>query len=112
MHEAQAVMRAAPFEMCPEVAGGVASLKGLRITGGWARQVKKRIGRIAGCTHVTHLLLGPMATTAYQAIRPRRTKSGPSRKSGKRPEVLGTCHAFDPEGPLVKEFWPDFYTGT
>ncbi len=111
VHRAEAASLATPFETCPEIAGTVARLEGLRITGGWAGEVKKRIGRTAGCTHITHLLLGPVATTAYQTIVPRRQGAKTGRKGRKRPDVLGTCHAFATDGPLVKERWPEFFTG-
>lgn len=111
VHRAEAASRATPFKICPEIASSVARLKGLRITGGWARQVKKRIGRKAGCTHITHLILGPLATTAYQSIVPRRERTKTGQTDRKKPEVLNTCHAFAADGPVVKDLWPDFYTG-
>jgi hypothetical protein len=112
VHQAEAASRAAPFAACPEIAGTVARLRGLRITGGWAGRVKKCIGRTEGCTHITHLLLGPIAATAYQTIIPRREREKTGRDGRPKPEVVGTCHAFAEDGPVVKRLWPDFYTGT
>ena len=29
-----------------------------------------------------------------------------------RPRFLGTCHALASDSPVVKERWPEFYTGS
>jgi hypothetical protein len=28
-----------------------------------------------------------------------------------KPPILDTCHALASDGPVVKRFWPAFYTG-
>ena len=114
VQKAEALNESAPFHNCPVLNGHVAALKGLKITSGWRRNVQKLIGGIKGCTHISQLLTGPLATTAYQSIIPRQDQkenaSGTkSKRNDKRPEVIGTCHAFDPAGANVKRLWPDFY---
>ena len=69
VHEAEASTEASPFAMCGDVTPRVAELKGLRIARGWTRKVRKILGKTLGCTHITQLLLGPLATTAFQTIR-------------------------------------------
>ena len=62
-----------------------------------------------------------VATTAFQTLysererRRRATEAPPSKPAGgerKRPRLLESCHAFRTDGPVVKETWPDYYTGT
>lgn len=120
----EAVTDHSPFGICREVAPNFQRLVGLTIGAGWRRAVASRVGGVEGCTHIVELL-GPVATTAFQTIWPLRTrereaaqaKAGAAQNDGiektanERPRLLNTCHAFREDGPKVKEFWPDFYTG-
>ncbi|MBT7957410.1 MAG: DUF2889 domain-containing protein [Rhodospirillaceae bacterium] len=109
VQDAEASTEAGPFEICPAVNEGVKALKGMQITAGWTRNVHNTIGGIKGCTHINQLLMGPLATTAYQSIVPK--KVGFTKKPEKRPIVIDTCHAFTADGPVVKRFWPAYYEG-
>ena len=62
-------MDSTPYPGC--LGGGLAlrSLTGLRIGGGWSKEVKTRLGGAASCTHLMELLI-PMATTAIQSLSP------------------------------------------
>jgi hypothetical protein len=103
---------AGPFAICGDIAPNYQRLIGERIGPGWTRRVKELLGGVAGCTHLMELLF-PIATTAYQTMASRRQKE---RESGDRPKnrpwVLDTCHAWRADGPVVKEFFPEFYKGT
>lgn len=116
VQDAEASTEAAPFTMCPAITDGVKKLIGLKIAAGWSKNVQKAIGGLAGCTHINQLITGPLATTAYQSIVPRKTRhtkegSKEPLNEKKRPGVIGTCHAFAPDGENVKRLWPDFYEG-
>ena len=70
--------------------------------------------KLKGCTHINQLLTGPLATTAYQSIIPRKNQKEnkakrKSKKKSQRPAVINTCHAFDASGANVKRLWPEFY---
>ena len=61
-------------------------------------------------------LLGPIATTAVQTIfayrnRLRKDDAREAAKPARRPRLLDTCYAFASDSPVVKRYWPDFYTG-
>jgi hypothetical protein len=61
-------------------------------------------------------LLGPLATTAFQTIYPYRNRLKKDEQPrpthpAKRPRLLETCYAFATDSPVVKRYWPDFYTG-
>ena len=112
VHEAEATTESSPFAICPNVTASISELKGLKIGAGWTKAVHERIGRTAGCTHIVQLVTGPLATTAFQTIIPRKMHTGQDVQDPKRPpNLLDTCYAFASDGPVVKRQWPDHYTG-
>jgi hypothetical protein len=110
IRDAVAATDASPYRICPEVAPNFARLKGLKIGAGFRRAVAERVGGIAGCTHIVELL-GPLATTAIQTIMPIRMREKPSDGAARRPRNIDTCFALRAGGEVVKEHWPQFYTG-
>ena len=52
-----------------------------------------------------------MATVAFQTLYPVRAKKAAARKPGEKPGLLDSCFAFRSDSPVVKQSWPDFYTG-
>ncbi len=104
-----------PFAICPAIAPNYASLKGLKMGPGWREGIRKHVGGVEGCTHITELLY-PMATVAFQTIMPlkRHRADAPDNEVaafGKKPVVLNTCHAWAQDSPVVKEVAPDYFTG-
>ena len=110
IHDAEASTEYAPFGVCPQAAPPMKKIKGLRIGSGWRREINKRIGGTLGCTHLRELL-GPIATTAFQTIVPIKMKQDRS-PSSRRPSLIGTCHAYAPDSPVVKRLWPEHYRKT
>lgn len=109
VHDAVAVTEASPFRICPEAAGAIKSIVGLRIGSGWNRKVKEKLGRTNGCTHIMELL-GPMATTAIQSlVMVRRAKA---LASDKPPPMIDQCYAYASDREVVKKRFPAHYTGT
>lgn len=102
-----------PFAMCPDITPAYKSLIGLTMGPGWRQAIRKKVGGVQGCTHLTELLF-PMATVAIQTIKPlqnhrrRVADSDNSRYKGK-PFVLNTCHAWHESSTVVKENAPDYY---
>lgn len=112
IQDAEASTDFGPYKMCADITPNFAKLKGIRIGPGWRRQVRDVVGGVKGCTHLVELL-GPIATTAYQTIWPaiaRRQKKEGAEKSAK-PGMLGSCHAYAPDSPVIKRNWPEHYTG-
>lgn len=107
VHDAEACTEYAPFSVCPQAAPSMAQIKGLRIGAGWRRGINERIGGTLGCTHLRELL-GPMATTAFQTIAPIKMKENRTR-GATRPSLIGTCHAYAPDSPVVERLWPEHY---
>lgn len=112
---------AGPFAICSAIEPAYQKLIGLSLKPGFTRKSREALGGVHGCTHLTELL-GPIATTAFQTIFPilsreredMRAVAGEGHGQGpsKRPAMLNTCHAFASDSPLVREKWPDYYTGS
>ena len=108
IHEVEAATDAGPFGICGDITPAYGKLKGMTIGPGWQREAKKRAGGVHGCTHLFELL-GPIATVAIQTLV--RSANPTERDPKKQPRHLGTCHALDLDSPVVKEHYPEFYTG-
>mgnify|MGYP003347084041 CR=1 FL=1 len=65
--DVEAVTDKSPYQICGNVAPDFKKLIGLRIGGGFHREVRARLGGVHGCTHIVELL-GPVATTAFQTV--------------------------------------------
>ncbi len=94
--EAQAVSHQVPYADCVDINAAYEQLVGLRIEAGFNQAVKARFRGALGCTHLTELM-GPVATTALQSIRPamerRRYLNGqPPSDDGPKPVLLNSCH--------------------
>jgi hypothetical protein len=107
---AEASTEAGPYGICGDVAGVVEGLIGAGIGPGWRKAVFSVMGRTKGCTHITDLIGGPMAVTAFQTVRPAR-KARERAGAGGRPATLDTCHALASDGPIARRQWPEHYTG-
>ncbi|MOA02394.1 hypothetical protein D3C78_1218450 [compost metagenome] len=67
-----------------------------------------------GCTHLTELL-GPMGTTLIQSTFVMRREANRQKLEADpgyvrpRPWVIGTCHAYHPDGEAARLIWPEGY---
>jgi len=115
IHAAEAVTERSPFPPCHEVAPNYEALVGLTIGPGWTRALRQRVGSTAGCTHITELL-NQVATVAFQTMVKKRQEESAARKAAgdnkgpaSRPLMIGTCHALAVDGPVVKQYWPEYH---
>ena len=106
----EAVTDHSPYTVCPDITPNFQRLVGERIKGGWTQRTRELLGGVQGCTHLVELL-GPLATTAFQTIYPARARRE-APKSGHKPPLIDTCHAYRSDGPLVQSRWPEHYTGS
>jgi hypothetical protein len=104
----EADMEYTPYTICSNIAPNFARMAGLRIGPGFLRAAAERVGGTHGCTHLRELLQ-QMATVAFQTTYAVRAERG--NQPGVRPALLATCHAFDTASPVVKQRWPEYYTG-
>ncbi|WP_210395213.1 DUF2889 domain-containing protein [Motiliproteus sediminis] len=108
VHDVEAVIDYSPFNYCPGIVDQFKQLIGHRIEPGWTQLTRRLFGGVKGCTHLQELL-GPMATTAFQATHLARKQRQVETASGERPALINTCHALGESSPVVRDFWPDFY---
>jgi len=115
IHGVETVTDRSPFPPCHEATANYDALVGLTIGPGWTRALRQRVGGTSGCTHITELL-GQVATVAYQTMvkkrqeeAKKRTVDGLSDQPKKRPMMIGACHSFAVDGPVVKRYWPEYY---
>ncbi len=109
----EASLDAGPHPICADITPNFKVLEGQRIAPGWFLNVKKLLGGAKGCVHMVEML-GPMGTVAYQTLGPSRVTESQDSADGRtqpKPARLDTCHVFASDGELVKQRWPDFYTG-
>lgn len=103
----KAVTEQAPTPVCGQINRAYGALVGLRIGAGFKQRVAERVGGVKGCTHLTEML-GPMATTAIQTLAPVMQKRLRQRAAQDpdfhmpRHWVIGTCHAYHPEGDAAR----------
>ena len=104
----QTFTESAPYAQCPEGGMALQSLIGLRMTNGWGKEVRSRLGGARSCTHLMELLI-PMATVAHQSLS-ELFRSVPERVDASgRPYKINSCYAYGDEQELVKVYWPEFY---
>lgn len=104
IRELHAATDAAPFEgVCGNIRSRFTCMVGVRVGRGFRGQVRRLLGGVNGCTHMTELLLS-MGTAVIQTL------SGEiPLQEDQRPFGLDGCHALDTSGPIVAEFHPRWY---
>ena len=113
VHDIEVVTVASPYSVCPAITENYKSIIGATLGAGWRRAVRERVGGTGGCTHQSELL-GAIGTAAFQTIYPilaRELREGNDPKTRQRPALIDSCHAFRSDGAVVRQFWPQHYTG-
>ena len=105
---AVAAYDAAPYaEHCTCIAPDYQALVGMNLLRNFRQTVKDRFARMAGCTHMTELSY-VLPTVAVQTMSNRRRQEQ-AEDPKKRPFQLTGCHALRLDGPVAKEFYPQWY---
>lgn len=113
----EASMTAHPYPVCGQCAPNFERLVGIRIGRGWMAEVNRRVGGVEGCTHLREML-PQMATTAFQTMYGAKMKESREAGLGRpkpnpgRPRHLNACHAYREDGEVVKEVFPEYFTGS
>ncbi len=104
IEQAEAAMPHHPREDCPEVLPWIRKLEGLEIASGYSMKVKKIIGGVRGCAHLTSLIIamGESAVQGYWTAYVAETrKTGLPEQTIKK--FINTCHLWKEDGPIIKE---------
>ena len=109
VQDAGAVMDTTPYDVCRGATATLAPLKGLQIGAGWNRKVRDVLGGAASCTHIAELL-GPMATTAFQGLAPKRLAviNLPGHEKQRQAKV-DSCFAYAAHRSVVGRLWPELH---
>lgn len=108
IHQVDAVIDYAPFNVCPRIAERFKQLEGEQIAAGWNRKIKTLFAGAQGCTHLTELL-GPIATTAFQSTTRARRLRGESSQANSFNPLVNSCHALAEDSEVVQLMWPEQY---
>lgn len=110
IHGVETFTEAAPYGECPDGGQALQSLIGLRMTSGWSREVRSRLGGARSCTHLMELLT-PMATVAFQSLSQVNRGQLERVDATGKPLKIDSCYAYGQERELVRVHWPQFYRG-
>jgi Protein of unknown function (DUF2889) len=108
IHDVSTFMDATPYPVCLGGGEALQSLKGLRMGGGWSREVRSRLGGAHSCTHLMELLT-PMATVAVQSLSAAGKSRGDTVDAHGKPRKIDSCYAYGAGNALVKQRWPAFH---
>jgi hypothetical protein len=103
IERAEAGMPHHPRKDCPDVLPSMRNLKGLEIAPGYTMKVKRLVGGIRGCAHLTSLVIamGESAVQGYwAAYEAERGKAGLSEQTIRK--FINTCHLWKENGPIIK----------
>jgi hypothetical protein len=92
--------------VCETIAPAYEKLIGLNLLQGFRREAKARLGRTAGCTHLTELT-GVLPTAALQSVP--HAGADPVSTPSQPPFFIGQCHAYDRSGPVVQRHYPQWF---
>lgn len=111
IRDAAASMANSPYGTCRAISDAYRKLIGMRIGPGFSFKVKTAFRGAAGCSHLTELV-GPIATTAFQAMASleaerRGVAYRIDTNTGMTP--LGGCHALRTDGEVVRRYYPQHY---
>jgi len=111
VQDIEVAMPSAPYAMCQSVKPNFSRLIGVKIGGGWRKDVNDAVGAREGCTHIREPLF-PMATVAFQTLGGARPVGQvvPSRELELRgrPFFIDGCMSWASDGELVADFYPQF----
>ncbi len=112
VREIEVVSDSHPYPgICNKVVSNFDVLVGCKIGGGWKKAIKEKLGGIKGCTHISELLLVPIATTAYLTIYLDNNDVAIDDSIEEiKPGFIDSCFALDSKGIVVERQWSKFST--
>lgn len=104
--DAEAEMPGIPHELCPTTLESVKKIIGVSIVSGFSEKVRRRLGGINGCAHLTSLIvaMGPVALHGYWTQRSRKRMPIP-HSLDEFPgfsTLLNSCKLWGKDGPLIQ----------
>jgi hypothetical protein len=111
--EASAQAHSVPYPgYCEVITPAYGQLVGLNLLKNFNREVRIRLGKTNGCTHMTELT-AIMPTAAVQAFAGEVRRPATSEKNDSKgespPFFIDGCHALARDGRAVKDFYPQWF---
>ncbi len=104
--EVEGEMPGIPNEQCPVALESLERLKGVSISTGFGIEVRKRLGGVRGCAHMTTLILsmGPAAVHGYWAERSRSRRPPPESLDDipGLDQLRNSCILWRDDGPILR----------
>lgn len=102
-----------PYGQCPAIVPSCQTLVGASLAGGWRRVVLDTLGGVAGCTHVTTLLVGlaeARTMAFFLQMNSAEAYNEETRADGRwtatgldlTPSIVDACHVLTSSGPVIK----------
>jgi hypothetical protein len=93
---AQARMSAFPHAECPAITDSFSQLVGLRVIGGFGREINKRFSGVLGCSHLHEMSrgLGPAIVQAAISWHSRNRAQAQEIQTRPSPGVADSCHVW------------------
>jgi hypothetical protein len=106
-------MSAFPHTECPLITSRFAHLIGVPVRRGFSRELNRRLGGVAGCSHLVEIArsIAPVVTQSMLSGRVpiRRDPAEPAEPS-RLP--VGSCHLWQPDGVAVRKLGAGWIPGT
>lgn len=102
IEDIEAEMPEIPQDECPQTSENLLKIKGMKIAPGFTEKVKKRLGGINGCSHLT-ALVHAMASAAVQGIwvyNSRKPENAGMSLDMLDDYLIDTCWVWRKDGPL------------
>jgi hypothetical protein len=91
---------------CDQANEAYKALVGANLMKGFRRALQDTVGGVAGCTHLTELLMF-LPTAAVQTFASLQREDSGTHK----PYQLDRCHALETTGETVRRYYPKWYRG-
>lgn len=105
--KAEAEMPAVPHELCSTTLDTVHKLEGLAVVPGYGEEIRKTMGGIKGCTHLTALIMAMGVASLHGAWVQRSRQPGPPPKSPEDfaglDQLVNSCFLWREDGPIMDE---------
>jgi hypothetical protein len=104
--DAEAEMEQVPHELCPSTEDSVRKIIGVTIAAGFSNEVRKRLGGIRGCAHMTFLVmaLGPAAMHGFWTMKSKTRNPLPKslEEFSGLSALMNSCALWRKEGPMIR----------
>lgn len=105
--DAEAEMNRVPHELCDTTLDSIRKIVGIKIVSGYSDEIRRILGGIEGCTHLTHLLvtMGPAALHGLWTHLSEQPRPLPDKLEDVPglSYLVNSCMLWREDGPLIEE---------